>query len=529
MRAKALLSVAAAVLLAGCGGSAAHTSKIQPANALTSFASDQTAIQGHLVSAHTTGTLEASIPFDPTRDGFSFENYAFIAGTQIDQHVMRELFGDGVCADAPSDSCTLTPAAQQWVQQAIDSTFGGHCFGFSVTALRFFTHRLDPAAFGGSTPFSLPLSAALENDLAYGFVMQQLDSVRRATFTGAPSQIIAFLEKAFKNPSAEVYTLGFYNGSSSNPEGHAVTPIGVENLGGGKYNILIYDNNKPGTTQAVSVDTNAETWSYELAINPTDPSTLWGGQGTTNPMFVVPLSPGLGVQPCPFCGAAGRSRAGVVRISLGGDPDVHGHLLIVSGGRRLGYVNGRFVNEINGARVIRPLLNEIWKAHPEPIYEVPAGTKLSITLQGAGASGHDAAAVHVTGPGFGATVENLLPGPTSSDQITVAPGGSAVALALLGSAQNGTPTVQLARDHGRTGSVLVVTPKALAAGTQLNLRLAPSISRLSVTTSGATQPVPVAVTLRAVGPAGSRIVQNHNVGLTPGMPATFSLRLAAAG
>jgi hypothetical protein len=212
-----------------------------------------------------------------------------------------------------------------------------------------------------------------------------------------------------------------------------------------------------------------------------------------------------------------------VRISLGGDPDVHGHLLIVSGGRRLGYVNDRFVNQIKGATVIRPLLNEIWKAHPEPIYEVPAGMKLSITLQGAGASGHDAAAVHVTGPGFGATVENLLPGPTSSDQITVAAGGGAVALRLLGGAPSGTPTVQLARDRGRTGSVLVVTPRALDSGTQLTLGLAPSTSRLSVTMTGGGRTVPVAVTLRAVGPAGSRTVQNHNVGLTPGLPATFSV------
>ena len=58
-----------------------------------------------------------------------------------------------------------------------------------------------------------------------------------------------------------------------------MTPIGLEDLGGGRYNILVYDNNKPNTIQGVTVDTNAQTWSYQVAINPQEKDAIWSGQG----------------------------------------------------------------------------------------------------------------------------------------------------------------------------------------------------------------------------------------------------------
>ncbi len=533
--APALPAVAlSALALAGCGGSNHHTTthatKLTgklPAGARVVVASDRPADVGHVVSAHVAGNLVASIPFDPSRDGFSFENYGFIAGsTEIDQHVLRELFGDAVCATAPSDSCTLVPAAQQFAEEVDTSSLGGHCFGFSVTALRFFTHRLSPTQFGGSTPYSLVFSSALANEIAYGFAMQALDSVTSQILSGSPSDVIAELEKAFANPSAEVYTLAFRSGPGPNSEGHAVTPFGIENLGNGQYDILIYDNNKPGTTQAVAVDTTAETWSYNVSTNPNDPSSVWSGQGTTNPMMLYPLFPGLGTQPCPFCTSAAGAR-GMVQISLGGDPDTHGHLLIVSGGRRLGFVNGHLVNQIRGARVILPLLNEDWHAHPEPIYEVPAGRQLSVTLQASGVTGLEPASVHLVGPGFGATISNLSAGPASSDQIGLSPSGTSISLRTLGATQTQPPTVQLAGDRGKAGDELVLTPKALAAGTRLSLSLGASSGRVGVTSSAAIQPV--ALTVQAVGQRGAKTVQNSNVALTPGRQAKFSLRLSRLG
>lgn len=518
MRAIQLICVvtAAGLMVCGCGGSShkagSHTVSFQhsrlPARARPLFASDQPAAVGHVLSATTSGRTVASLGFDLTRDGFSFENYGFIAGSgEVDQHVLRELFGDGVCASAPSDSCTLIPAASQWAEQAAQDALGGHCFGFSVTALRFFTHRLDPTPFGGPNAYSLALSSPLESELAYGWVMQELSSVQNGILSGPPSAIITDLEHAFANPSAEVYTLAFRNGTGPNSEGHAVTPFGIESLGGGRYDILIYDNNKPDSTQAVSVDVKAQTWSYNLSTNPNNPTTLWSGQGDNNPMLLYPLFPGLGVQPCPFCQRA-TGHSGFVEITLGGDPDSHGHLLIDANGRKLGVVGGRFINQIKGARIILPLLNEVWQAHPEPIYEVPVGTPLRITLPGAGRHAPVPESVHVVGPAFGATVANLGLGPAARAQIQLGAAGDSISLRAFGASQS-VPVVQLATNEGRGGVSLALTPSSFAPGEAIAASVAPS--GVSVTSS-VRQTASVAVT--TVGTRGARTRQ-ANVSLSP--------------
>jgi len=248
-----ILPMAIAVTIAGCGSSS-HQHTVLAAKQLAPYANDRSAVTGHVVAAHDTGTVVSSLGFELGRDGFSFENYGFIAGVEIDQHAMRELFGNGVCAGAASDSCTLTPAAQQWAAQTEAAMAGGHCFGFSVTALRFFTHKLDPNQFGGPTTFSLQFSPQLQSELAYGWAMQELAAVRRADIADTPTGTIQFLEKALANHGGENYTMGIFKPDGS--DGHAVTPIAIENLGGGQYQIDIYDNNYPGTPRAISVNTS---------------------------------------------------------------------------------------------------------------------------------------------------------------------------------------------------------------------------------------------------------------------------------
>jgi hypothetical protein len=522
-----------ALALAGCGGSSNHSTTTATVAARPTalnlprpFASDQRSDVGHVETAHDQGTVVATDGFSPTSDGFSFENYGFIAGTELDQHDLRELFGSGVCANAPSDSCTLTPAAQQWAQQISDAMLTGHCFGFAVTAWRFFKHDISPSAFGGTTTFSLGISPALVSELAYGWAMQTLPSVQNAAIAETPSQEISFLTKALADPGKEVYTIGI----RSPQGGHAITPIAVENLGGGQYYIVIYDNNFPGVERAISVDTNNDTWSYNGAPNPSDPPEQYSGQGTNNPMELIPLSPGLGVQPCPFCGSgalpsSSASARGVVQVSLGGNPDAHGHLLITTAdGRRLGYVNGHLVNQIKGARALVPLLNDDFLAHPEPLYQLPANVgPLKITLDGNGATGHDQAQVHVTGPGFGATVANLVPQPGSIDQLTIGGNGTEVALQSLGVYSGSAPLVQVGFNRGRGGSELALTAKSLRAGSQLAIALQPAHNRVSVTTSQGT--AAAAVKVSRVGAFGSRTVSSGQVSLSAGRPASLALGL----
>ena len=47
-----------------------------------------------------------------------------------------------------------------------------------------------------------------------------------------------------------------------------MTPYAVDNKGGGTYQVLIYDNNWPGQTRAITFDTKADTWTYAAASQP---------------------------------------------------------------------------------------------------------------------------------------------------------------------------------------------------------------------------------------------------------------------
>jgi hypothetical protein len=514
--------------LAGCGGASSshshHVHRIVAARALRPYASDQSALtarmvqRGAIVGAHAAGAVVASNGFDPTRDGFSFENYGFIAGAELDQHAMRELFGDVVCADAPTDACSMTPAAQQWAEQVSEQMSTGHCLGFSVTALRFFKHLLSASQFGGTTTFSLSFVPALQSEIAYGWAGQMLPDFQRAEVPRTPGELVKFLEQAL--PDGGAYTLGIYlpNGTG----GHAITPIAVEDLGHGQYNVDVYDNNFPGVQRAMQIDTNRDTWSYQGGPNPNDTRELYDGHGRVNPVTTVVLSASVSRHPCPFC----RAAAGTITVSLGGNPVEHGHVLITTAdGRHLGYENGRFVDQVPGARIIRPLLTQVWSAAAEPIYQLPAGGSWKVTLDGRGANGTDVAAINVSGPGFGATAGNLRPGAGTIDALTVSPGGRVVKLQQAGAATGVTPTIRLGVDHGRGGSELAAAPHTLP-GHELTLGLDPAANRVSVF---AARGASVALSVKQVGPTGSHTAADGGVKLSPGRPRVLSLGLAPLG
>jgi hypothetical protein len=526
---KLLLPMLLVAGLAGCGGSSHHRHGIVAAKPLRPYASDRSALtprmlrQGATVLAHATGTIVASNGFDPTRDGFSFENYGFIAGAELDQHAMRELFGDVVCADVPTDACTLTPAAQQWAEQVSEQMSTGHCLGFSVTALRFFKHLLSPSQFGGTTAFSLSFVPALQSEIAYGWAGQMLPDFQQAEAPHTPGELVKFLEHALPNGGA--YTLGIYlpNGTG----GHAITPIAVEDLGGGLYNIDVYDNNFPGVQRAMQINASNDTWSYQGGPNPNDTRELYEGHGQFNRVITEALSASVRSHPCPFCRATGTARTtGTVTVSLGGNPVEHGHILITTAdGRQLGYANGRFVDQVPGARVVRPQLTQVWNALAEPIYQLPAGASMKVALDGSGANGADAAAISVTGPGFGATVGNLRPRAGTSDALSVSPGGRLVKLQQTGSPTGAAPTIRLGIDNGTGGSELFAAPRKLHGG-ELTLGLDQAANRVSVSTSGAPS-APVALSVTQVGPAGNHTAAG--VVLSHGRRAVLSLGLAPIG
>src|ERR1700736_528547 len=293
-----------AIGISGCFGSGHSGSKgkigtAQITRQTSLLGSAQTA--GAAASYVPTGKIVADSGFRPATNGFAFENYGNDAGpVNLTPINVEHLFGTQVCAAGDGATCKLTPSARQWMNQENAGMAGGHCMGFSVTALRFFTKNLTPDPFGASPAIKLPVqgNTKLQSLIAEDFAYQNLPAVSRAAVNGTPTQVLQALVSALQN-GKETYTLGILKADGTG--GHAITPFAVEDRGGGKMGILVYDNNFPGVVRAVDVDTNANTWHYVGGINPTDTNEIYEGDAQTKSMFLFPTTPGEGTQPCPFC------------------------------------------------------------------------------------------------------------------------------------------------------------------------------------------------------------------------------------
>jgi hypothetical protein len=252
--------------------------------------------------------------------------------------------------------------------------------GFAVLAQELYKGQFEPLAPG--TPFSYELQGnpPLQRAIAYGFVYQVLESVIAQRVTGTPNHILAKLKAALSDQGPETYTLGIYKPDGSG--GHAVTPFAVVDRGGGMFAVRVYDNHYPGETRDIVFDTHADTWTYNAAINPMVAPERYTGTAKRPGIELDPTTPGLGVQPCPFCDQSGTSKRaarsrGLSQIQLIGNRHDHAHLLIRDRkGRRLGINRaGRLVNTIPGGQ-IDPVLaagpadfNEAM----EPTYLLPDG------------------------------------------------------------------------------------------------------------------------------------------------------------
>lgn len=285
-----------------------------------------------------TGALIADNGFTPTRDGFSFDNYANDAKTRnLTTRQMVEMFGSAVCANEDdAAACTLIPTAQEWMTVWNTNMDNGHCMGLAVSAELFYAslgQPASPAAFGASTVAGLTLNAnrPLQSHIARGYAYQGLPSVMDSTIKARPSVILDRLESALTSGD-EIFTIGIFQRDESG--GHAITPYAIEERGAGKYRVLVYDNNMPLITRAMDIDTRKETWSYQASPIPTLLPDLYEGDAESKTLWLLPTTPALAVQPCAFCGdAVGDQKASSDRrertLYWTGDPEDNHHSDIV--------------------------------------------------------------------------------------------------------------------------------------------------------------------------------------------------------
>lgn len=502
---RALLFLALATLavaLGGCGGS----SKPKAQAGLVGSSGSA----GQASDYKPSGKLIADDGFRPAPNGFSFENYPNFQGG-VPQNLVPanvyDLFGPRVCQQGSGANCVLTPTAQKWMDIENERMAGGHCMGFSVTALRFFAHNLPQKPFGANSTFGLPIrnNLPLQSQLAEDWVFQDLQSVTTRKIAGTPTQVLQGLVTALKASGnsaysghgygyggrGELYTLVLFKRDGSG--GHAITPYAVEDQGNGKYVILVYDNNFPGVTRPFYVNTNTDTWKYEGGINPSDTNELYEGDAHSGNFFLLPTSPGLGTQPCPFCGGgSGTSSGGAgstvgaaqqyYQITLTGSPTNHAHLVLISHGKFTGFYHGKTVNQIPGAQVVQTLSAQTWNAAPEPAYRIPVGTVVGVVIDASDLTKPDKESITLVGPGLYGGVEDirLVPG----DRDIIAFGGGAKGFLYRTTAGHpSTPGLALGLEEGKVGYAMAVAAAGTKGGSQIALYTHPD-GTLTWDTSG---------------------------------------------
>jgi len=472
------------------------------------------------------GTL-ADSGFRPAANGFPFANYGATlengaAPTNLTVADVRAMFGDKeVCADAASGRCDLIPEAQAWLDDTNKGMAGGHCYGFSVLAQLLWEGKVNHAALGApsTTALSVNNNEALQRAIAYYWSFQLLGSVGSKAVRGTPNQVLATLRKVLKPHPTDTYTVAIFKPDFS--AGHAVTPYAVENEGSGKFKVLIYDNNWPGATRAISFDTKANSWTYAASTNPDDPESTYSGNAKTKSMTLLPTSPGLGDQPCPFCGkvpdgptlGGGLGVKGTDEITLTGSDTDHADLVIADhSGHRLGDVNGALVDHISGARV-EPLISGDWSDNIEPDFVVPAHATYTVTIDGSRLRSPDTETLRLIGPGYDVAVDNIPVRPGDRDTLVVAPGATTVSYT---SSRAESPTIELGVSDTRADYTFTVAGVSDRPGSTINLRLPAEGGTLTFDNMGSAGRSTVDLKVVRETPRGVQVFSHDGVGLAGG-------------
>jgi hypothetical protein len=422
--------------------------------------------------------------FKPATSGFKFQNYGNEGGvTNLTAVELRRMFGDQVCASIEGDTCTLTPVAAQWLEGSNKSMGGGHCEGFAALSLLMERGQIDPKLFGAATVPELELKGneKLQREIAYWFVTQGVPPMAMAEDkTLTPVQVVEKLEASLKGGvEAETYTLGIY--APGYKMGHATTPYAVVDKGNDVVWIMHYDNNYPNEEKSIVVDKKANTWSYTTAADPAAGEHAYKGDAETKTLTIAPTSVRTGPLLCHFCGsvdgggadkgAKGSAAAVEMReISLEGNADL---LITDEAGKRLGYADGKFVNEIAGAAFAADKSGDE-AAEDEPSYYVPTGKALKVTLDGSALKKVSESELHLFGRGYSLGVEGVSLDPGQKDEIDFSADGKLISYTTK-SAE--TPTLVVAIDtatadyefevqvSGETGGQTVELAIDLAKGT----------------------------------------------------------------
>jgi hypothetical protein len=406
------------------------------------------------------GTLIADNGFRPAPDGFSFPNYGNEGQAGLDAAEFERLYGPQVCINAKAGRCVLTPLARVMMKSYNEGSADGHCFGFATLSEliykgylpRFGYSKVDALGAGALNTFELDAekNRLLQRSITRAFDFQNLESIAENTVIATPKQILGdLLHGALDPKSPEIWTFEIFQYGMK--AGHAITPYAVEKTGPGEYEVLVYDNNWPGNdSRRLQINTKTNTWSYYAMVSPGYPQAMYEGNAKSKSLRLAPVTPGLGVQPCPFC--VGRQGGGSKfnQIRLDGTSNEHARLLVVDAkGRKTGLIGNKVVNQIPGAKVLPRSSGGIrlrtdgtlWKDSPSPVIQVPKDVEFDVNIDGKHLGVRDRETLSLVGPTYDATVENLIMAPHQEANVALSPKGNAIT--YLPSEKTDSPAISL--------------------------------------------------------------------------------------
>ncbi len=430
----------------------------------------------------TNGSYVADLGFRPDANGFGFPNYGGQGETNLKPNDVQRMFGDSACASIKEGQCELTPPGSQWLQQINAAMNGGHCEGMAVLSNLFYTGKINAADFGAATVPALQIAGnePLQREIAYWWVTQSTQPARSGIVAQTPSGVVNTLMTAFAagRDGGDQYAVGIYKRDRTG--GHAITPYAVEDRGNGVYWIMVYDNNYPGAARSIEVDTTKDTWRYSGSTNPAVAADEYEGDADTKTLELAPITPRLGKQDCPFCNTPATASAGGMRFSLASQAaapryneiwlEGSAHLLISdTEGHRLGFVDGKFINEIPGAKSNGNKFGvDVWDIETEPVYYIPTNIDFSISIDGSHLTQPMTSTVSMIGPGYALDVSDILLEPGQVDTLDVSPDGSLLSYRTTSSQ---TPFMQVAIETDASDYLFGVYGEKMAAGEALNLSL----------------------------------------------------------
>lgn len=445
------------------------------------------------------------IGFRPDINGFGFENWGSSIHTAgVTAVEMQRMFGDRVYSysNAAAGKTILSPPAKAWMDEANKAMLFGHCEGMAVLATLLYYHRVSPGGFGSNETDSLLLSnEPLQREIAYWWVTQATIPGGSRKVKDSPNEVLDTLISAFRDGrnATEWWTLGLYRPDGSG--GHAITPFRVEdNPSNGTARIMVYDNNFPKLTRAVTVDRRNNSWSYTASINPNRPSALYTGNASTKTLEVVSIPPRLVQQRCDFCEentslSLNRTKGtvaseGHVQFWVDGNASI---LVSDESGRRTGFVGpGQFVYEIpNSSAQSLKYLTEPWTVDQQPVITVPQSPNISARLKASAPVDPDLTAI---GPNYVVRVENLALNPGEEVVLAVTPSGNTISAVLstpkqgpgsLGSAK--TATLVLGVNTPTESYTFTVQDVVLEVGGTLGLQFDPASGAFTFESNGVVQ------------------------------------------